>query len=106
VLPSIRQMRSASARSIGGGRGRIQLFGVGRRWSGSASSEIARVVVSASWFAVAAAGAGAIARVRAPWRCAPSSSGWRASTTSRVPKGDSIIETAIASIARGGALPA
>jgi hypothetical protein len=36
--------------------------------------------------------------------CVPSSNGWRDSTTSRVPKGDWIIETAIESIARGGAL--
>lgn len=93
----------ASARIIGGGRGRIQLFGVGRAWSGSASSKIARVVVRASWFAVAAAGAGTIARVRAPRRCAPSSSGWRAGATSRARKGGSIIGTAIESIALGGA---
>jgi hypothetical protein len=39
-------------------------------------------------------------------RCAPSNSEWRDSTTSRVPKGDSIIETAIESIALDGAPPA
>jgi hypothetical protein len=41
-----------------------------------------------------------------PQQPAPSSSAWRDSTTSRVPKGDSITETAIAFIARDGALPA
>jgi hypothetical protein len=41
-----------------------------------------------------------------PRQCAPSNSAWRDSTTSRVPKGDSIIETAIAFIARDGALAA
>jgi hypothetical protein len=39
-------------------------------------------------------------------QCAPSSSEWRESTTSRVPKGDWIIETAIESIARDVAPPA
>jgi hypothetical protein len=39
-----------------------------------------------------------------PLQCAPSNSGWRDSATSRLPKGGSIIETAIESIARSGAL--
>jgi hypothetical protein len=41
-----------------------------------------------------------------PPRSAPSSSAWRDGSTSKVPKGDSIIATAIVFTARADALPA